>query len=72
MNNLNSSHQSGRYNAGTACEHCQAIMDHEPWCVTKDPRVCYAYEIVAEASKMTLADTLILHSLGVVWAESRP
>jgi len=72
MNNINSSQNSARYNAATACEHCQGLSEHEPWCVTRDPRVCYAYQIVAEASKMTYADTLILHSLGVTWAETRP
>jgi hypothetical protein len=71
MNNPNSSQSKVRHNA-EACEHCQGLTDHEPWCVTRDPSVCYAYQIVAEASKMTYADTLILHSLGVTWAETRP
>ena len=72
MNNIDSSHHSGRQSAGKACEHCQGVAEHETWCVTRDPRVCYAYEIVAEASKLTFSDTLILHSLGVSWAETRP
>ncbi len=71
MNNINSSHRNGLSNAAKVCEHCQAEGEHEPWCITRDPRVSYAYEIVAEASKLTFADTLILHSLGVTWAETR-
>lgn len=70
MNNIDSSHQSGRYNAGTVCGHCQGVTEHEHWCVTRDPRVSYAYEIVTSAAKMTFADTLILHSLGVAWADA--
>lgn len=29
--------------------------------------VYYAYQIVADPSKLTLGDSLILHSLGVTW-----
>jgi len=68
MNNTSSSQDSTRNNAGAACEHCQGSIEHEPWCVTRDPRVFYAYQIVTEASKLTFADRLILHSLGVSWA----
>jgi hypothetical protein len=68
MKNIDSTPSSARHNAGTACEHCQGVTEHEPWCVTRDPRVCYAYQIVLEASKLTYADTLILHSLGVTWS----
>jgi hypothetical protein len=70
MNNTNSTHNSP-YNAAAGCDHCQGVTEHEPWCVTRDPRVCYAYEIVAQASKLTFLDTLILHSLGVTWADAR-
>ncbi len=70
MNNVDSSQHNSRYNADAACGHCHGVTEHEPWCVTRDPRVCYAYEIVSEPSKVTFADTLILHSLGVRWAET--
>jgi hypothetical protein len=68
MNNVDF---SNGFNATSACEHCQGVVEHEPWCLTQDPRVYYAYEIVDKASKMTLGDTLILHSLGVAWADIR-
>lgn len=71
-NNIDSAHHHNRHNSGTACLHCQGIIDHEPWCVTRAPKVSYAYEIVAESSKLTLGDALILHSLGVTWADVRP
>ncbi len=56
-----------RYSAQAACEHCEGIIRHEPWCITRDQLVYYAYQIVADPSALTLGDSLILHSLGAVW-----
>jgi len=56
-----------RYSADAACEHCGGLIRHEAWCITLDPAVYYAYQIVADASKLTPGDALILHSLGVTW-----
>lgn len=72
MNNLNSFQQGNRHNADSTCEHCQGVMEHQPWCMNRDPRVLYAYEIVEDASRLTFEDGLILHSLGVTWADIRP
>jgi hypothetical protein len=58
---------SNRNNAQAACEHCGGTVRHESWCITRDPVVYYAHQIVADPSKLTLQDSLILHSLGVVW-----
>jgi hypothetical protein len=58
---------SNRYNAQAACEHCEGVIRHEPWCITLHPTVHYAYLILANPSKLTVGDALILHSLGVVW-----
>jgi hypothetical protein len=58
---------SNRYNAQLACEHCSGIIRHEAWCITLDPVVYYAYQMVADPSKLTIGDVLILHSLGVIW-----
>jgi hypothetical protein len=60
---------SNRYNEQAACEHCEGIIRHELWCVTLNPGVSYACEIVADPSKLTIGDGLILHSLGVIWGE---
>jgi hypothetical protein len=60
-------YHSNRYHAAAACEHCERIIRHEPWCITRDATVYYAYQIVADPSKLTRGDALILHSLGVVW-----
>ncbi|MFZ0562307.1 MAG: hypothetical protein WBD45_23495 [Terriglobales bacterium] len=60
---------SNRYNAEAACEHCEGIIRHEPWCITRDPDVYYAYQIVVDPSKLTVGDALILHAVGVVWGE---
>lgn len=58
------------YNAQAACEHCGGIVRHEAWCMTVHPDISYAYEIVADASKVTVGDALILHSLGVTWGNA--
>lgn len=58
---------SNRYSAQSACEHCEGVVRHESWCITRDPVVYYAYQIVVEPGKLTVGDALILHSLGVTW-----
>jgi hypothetical protein len=60
-------YHSNHYHAQSACEHCEGIIRHEPWCITLDPAVYYAYQIVADPNALTLGDSLILHSLGVTW-----
>ena len=60
-------YHSNRYNAAQPCEHCEGIIRHKPWCITIDPAVFYAYQIVADASKLTIGDAIILHALGVTW-----
>jgi len=61
-------YHSNRYSASSACEHCGGIVRHEHWCVTVDPAVQYAYEVVLDAEKLSLVDQLTLHALGVAWA----
>ena len=61
-------YHSNRYHARSACELCQGILRHEPWCLTVNPSVCYAYEIVVYPEKVTTEDLIILHSLGVLWS----
>jgi hypothetical protein len=56
-----------RYNAQAPCQHCSGIIRHEDWCITRDPVLYYAHEIVADPTKLTIGDALILHSLGVTW-----
>jgi glycerol-3-phosphate cytidylyltransferase-like family protein len=64
------SYYSNRYNAQPACQHCEAIVHHEPWCLTINPVVHYACEIVAYPDKLTAGDAIVLHSLGVLWSYS--
>ena len=67
-----SGYRSNQYAASSACEHCGAIGRHEPWCITCDAAVQYAYGVVLEPDKkLTLIDRLILHALGVVWGKAR-
>jgi hypothetical protein len=61
-------HQTKQSSEELACQLCDGIFEHAAWCATREPRVSYAYRLVADASAITLADSLILHSLGVAWA----
>jgi hypothetical protein len=71
MNNAaGSSYFNNGFNADTVCQHCEGLVEHEPWCMTREPRMHYAYQIVVDPSKLTLADTLLLHSLGVAWTNN--
>jgi hypothetical protein len=58
---------SNKYSADAACEHCDGIVRHEPWCITRSSDVLYAYEAVLDGDKLTEGDRLILHALGVTW-----
>jgi hypothetical protein len=57
-------------NLQVPCHYCGGALRHEQWCVTCDPIVQYAYGIVLDAKRLTFRDGLILHSLGVVWAQN--
>jgi hypothetical protein len=61
---------SNKYSADTACEHCQGVVYHETWCITRSEVVHYAYEAVMDASVLTEGDKLILHALGVTWTDN--
>jgi hypothetical protein len=69
MNNIDFTHHHNQHNAVPACAHCLSINGHESWCATCDPKVQYAYAILAEPRKLTIGDSLILHSLGVSWSD---
>jgi hypothetical protein len=58
---------SNRYSAENACEHCDCVIRHEPWCITVDPAVLYAYQIVLEPGMLEPGAAIIFHSLGVSW-----
>jgi hypothetical protein len=62
-------YHSNRYHAQAACDHCQGIVRHEDWCIRLNPETLYAYQIVVHPSKLSVGDSLILHSLGVAWGE---
>jgi hypothetical protein len=62
------SDHSDQYNAQSACQHCEGIICHERWCLTLNPVVHYACEIVLYPDKLILEDAIILHSLGVTWS----
>ena len=65
-------YHSNRYNLDSACEHCGGIIRHEPWCVSQNPAVAYAFGAALGTAKLTLQDQLILHALGVAWNADSP
>lgn len=67
MNNIDFIHSESRSNTTSPCENCLGIVEHEAWCVTRDPKVQYAYAIVNDPCALTYRDSLILHSLGISW-----
>lgn len=75
MNNTSSktssNSRSNQPDVEPSCPYCEGILEHAAWCATRDPQVAYAYQIVADASKITAGDSLMLHSLGVAWVETR-
>lgn len=72
MQNVSFINSPNQASAITPCDHCLGIGDHELWCVTRDPKVQYAYAIVNDPCALTYRDSLILHSLGVTWRNRVP
>ena len=64
-------YHDNRHHAQVACEHCAGVVRHEPWCISLNSSILYAYQIVADANILTLSDYLILHALGVKWINLR-
>jgi hypothetical protein len=62
---------SNKSSAEVACEHCEGVVRHEPWCITRSPEVLYAYGAVLDADKLTEGDRLALHALGVTWVNNK-
>jgi hypothetical protein len=61
-----SSH-SNRYTADSACGHCHGAIRHEPWCITQNASVQYAYQALSDPSQLSPGDHLVLHALGAAW-----
>jgi hypothetical protein len=72
MQNISFINSQNRPTTITPCDHCLGVGDHESWCVTRDPKVLYAYAIVNDPCALTYRDSLILHSLGVTWRNRVP
>ena len=58
---------SNQYSADSACAHCNGIVSHEAWCSSKNANVRYAFDVALHPDLLTTQDTLILHTLGVIW-----
>jgi hypothetical protein len=63
-------YHTNKHTAEAVCEHCNGVVSHEDWCITRNRKVAYAYDIVLHPGKVTIEDQLILHALGVAWAQS--
>jgi hypothetical protein len=62
---------SNQYSAESACGHCDGVIRHEPWCITQNASVRYAYQAVSDPQNLSPGDHLILHALGVAWTPKR-
>ncbi len=71
MDKIDSVYHANRLSTNAACQFCQGLANHAPWCATQNSTVSYAYQIVAESARLTLGDSLMLHSLGVKWEPSQ-
>jgi hypothetical protein len=56
-----------RYSAASACRHCDGVIRHEPWCMTQNTSVLYAYQAITDPTHLSVEDRLILHALGAAW-----
>ena len=63
-------YHSNQYTAEAECEHCGGVVRHQPWCITSNGTVSYAYEAVLDPSRLSFQDQLILHALGVMWSRN--
>jgi hypothetical protein len=66
QDHLPSSH-SNQYSADSACGHCDGVIRHQPWCITQNACVQYAYQAVSDPGHLSPGDHLILHALGAAW-----
>jgi hypothetical protein len=62
---------SNQYSADSACGHCDGVIRHEPWCITQNVSVQYAYRAVSEPDHLSSGDHIILHALGAAWTSKR-
>lgn len=62
---------SNQYSADSACGHCDGVIRHEPWCMTQNDSVQYAYQAVSDPGHLSPGDHLILHALGAAWTATR-
>jgi hypothetical protein len=62
---------SNQYSANSVCGHCGGVLRLEPWCVTQNASVQYAYQLISDPSHLSLGDRLILHALGAAWTAKR-
>jgi hypothetical protein len=63
--------QSNQYSVDSVCGHWDGVLRHEPWCITLNASVQYAYQIISVPSRLNLGDRIILHALGAAWTAKR-
>ena len=63
---------SNRYSSDRTCEHCEGTIRHEPWCITNNELIRYAYQAVLNADTLSAGDHISLHALGVRWIPNTP
>ena len=60
--------RSSQDSESSICNHCAGVASHEPWCITRNTLVRYAFGAASGGNHLTLGDELILHALGAEWS----
>ena len=56
---------TNRYPAGARYAHLAGVIRHEEWCIMRNERAFYEYEVAIEPCEVDYADRSILHGPGV-------
>lgn len=62
-----STHHENQYSADKACKHCEGIVRHENWCITRNALVWYANAVIEEPVIMSDFDLGILKAYRIRW-----
>ena len=49
------------------CGHCNGVLRHETWCITRNANTAYAFRAVMDSDNLSQEDKFLLHALGVCW-----
>jgi hypothetical protein len=65
-------YQSNAAVSSVNCRHCNGVLRHESWCITRNANTAYAFRAVQDSDNLSQQDKCMLHSLGVSWNGKAP